>query len=742
MKELQIQVCSDRKQTKNEYLLLSVTYLFFMISCMKIFCSGFEVLAPDPWLLILSSAAVGTAALLVRSEKIRTYLLPAGIAGILLLFLAGFSYSRNGISLLANEFLTFLTGKTGKIYLDFPAVENKGAFYTAFLFGCFFALILQELFYRRKQLYGLIFAVGCLYGCAVGFFTLDGTLFFLFGSVILLLFTQKMHGMHWKGVQGMLTAFLCIAVVCSFAALLSSAAAGEHFSTKYITRDLKEKIHQAQYDTGTNAMPEGNLRNLGYFHKTEEEALILSSEKPQKFYLRGMTGEIYTGNAWESLSDESYIQGEDLFYWLHKNDFYGQTAVARAMKTAGIDEACSLSVTNVSACKKLQYLPYGLADTKTLDADSIGDQTAAFTDEVMEYTYFSGSLPQWYEAYVFLSEHEQTKNVQEHLRLEESYREYVYENDLQLTNTAVGVFERIFGTETSDRTFSQILTLIRETLDYELEYKENVTTPNGNNDFLQYTLEQSRSGYSVHYATAATLMLRYFGIPSRYAEGYFLSAEEAANYQAGDSIILTEADAHAWPEIYLDGIGWIPFEVTPGYIDEEELEMAAQVVSNGLGEGIGKSYAGSSLTYQPPKQQENKQKISDLNSMFRFQIKHVISLLLILLLLLLLFFLCRILGKRRKLLKFLKQLKTAEDREAITEMFAYSHMLMETCHVTDDSFEEMKLINQKALFSGHEQESTVRKQMEAFMERIVQKCKRSQSFSKQLKYHYILWLYH
>ena len=63
---------------------------------------------------------------------------------------------------------------------------------------------------------------------------------------------------------------------------------------------------------------------------------------------------------------------------------------------------------------------------------------------------------------------------------------------------------------------------------------------NGSGDFLQYTLERSGHGYSVHYATAAVLMLRYMGVPARYVEGYYLSAEDAARYKAGETITLTE----------------------------------------------------------------------------------------------------------------------------------------------------------------------------------------------------------
>ena len=54
----------------------------------------------------------------------------------------------------------------------------------------------------------------------------------------------------------------------------------------------------------------------------------------------------------------------------------------------------------------------------------------------------------------------------------------------------------------------------------------------------------------------------------------FAFAEEAAEYESGESIILTENHAHAWAEYYLEGVGWIPFEVTPGYMDDE-LEKAA-----------------------------------------------------------------------------------------------------------------------------------------------------------------------
>ena len=56
-------------------------------------------------------------------------------------------------------------------------------------------------------------------------------------------------------------------------------------------------------------------------------------------------------------------------------------------------------------------------------------------------------------------------------------------------------------------------------------------------------------------------------MPARYVEGYLVRDLESGN---GAQAIMDEA-AHAWAEIYVKGVGWIPIEVTPGFIDEAAL---------------------------------------------------------------------------------------------------------------------------------------------------------------------------
>lgn len=65
-------------------------------------------------------------------------------------------------------------------------------------------------------------------------------------------------------------------------------------------------------------------------------------------------------------------------------------------------------------------------------------------------------------------------------------------------------------------------------------------------------------GYCVDFAHAAVTLMRAVGLPARVATGY--QSPESAR-QGGSTIVLTDAFAHAWPEVYLDNVGWIVADV-------------------------------------------------------------------------------------------------------------------------------------------------------------------------------------
>ena len=86
--------------------------------------------------------------------------------------------------------------------------------------------------------------------------------------------------------------------------------------------------------------------------------------------------------------------------------------------------------------------------------------------------------------------------------------------------------------------------------------------------FLDHFLFDKKEGYCSYYATAFVIIARSEGIPARYVQGYRVPlGKESVNKVSSDF-------AHAWPEAYLDGIGWVGFEPTPGMHVETSWELS------------------------------------------------------------------------------------------------------------------------------------------------------------------------
>ncbi len=85
-------------------------------------------------------------------------------------------------------------------------------------------------------------------------------------------------------------------------------------------------------------------------------------------------------------------------------------------------------------------------------------------------------------------------------------------------------------------------------------------------------LTETKTGYCVQFASSLAMMLRSLGIPARYCEGYvasdfssgYATDRDAARYYSTDVL---DSDAHAWVEVYYDGLGWVQYEATPSYHD-------------------------------------------------------------------------------------------------------------------------------------------------------------------------------
>lgn len=78
------------------------------------------------------------------------------------------------------------------------------------------------------------------------------------------------------------------------------------------------------------------------------------------------------------------------------------------------------------------------------------------------------------------------------------------------------------------------------------------------NDFLDP--ENGHAGYCQHYASALAVLGRALGVPTRIVLGYNAGVGER---EEDGYFTVQSKQLHAWTEAYLDGVGWVPFDVTP-----------------------------------------------------------------------------------------------------------------------------------------------------------------------------------
>jgi hypothetical protein len=107
---------------------------------------------------------------------------------------------------------------------------------------------------------------------------------------------------------------------------------------------------------------------------------------------------------------------------------------------------------------------------------------------------------------------------------------------------------------------------------------------------------EDKRGYCVHIAHAATYLLRAMGVPARVSAGYAVPASQLGE---GSSLLIKQNDAHAWTEIYLDKVGWIPIEVTPERSDVQQEQFRDKDLQQLLGEMARKQGRTSSQRAQP-----------------------------------------------------------------------------------------------------------------------------------------------
>ena len=284
---------------------------------------------------------------------------------------------------------------------------------------------------------------------------------------------------------------------------------------------------------------------VGPQKQTHSPVLEITADETRTLYLRGKTYDRYTGRGWTAWEQEQTPAGG--FQTGPRYQPVARTHEA-AIRTYGAAEAAYVP-----------YYPLG----GTLEAlKPVGDRYLQ-SGGGREYTVSYMTLP-YGGAFSTPEEFRLAESFSSTLLEQPSpdYEAYVLRYDLALPEeTRQGILE-ILAEQEVPWTPEGVAEFLQGVASYDL----NTARVPLDEDFVLWFLRESETGYCVHFASAATVMLRAIGIPARYATGY------VAYCRAGQTVLVTSDTAHAWVEYYVNG-NWIPLEVTPGGAPQEAPEQ-------------------------------------------------------------------------------------------------------------------------------------------------------------------------
>ena len=361
---------------------------------------------------------------------------------------------------------------------------------------------------------------------------------FLFAMVMLLFTGPVRRQDETRGNQAALclVAPLAVLLLVLFLCIPQNNYTGSEAPRKVVDKLLSSEIMEKLLGSGAEEGVTGtsvdsgivNLKTVGVRLESRAEVMQVLTDYDGTLYLRGRALDRYDGTTWT----DSGVRTSDLKW----------------PESSQLGEGGEVMITTRYAHRML-YLPYyvssrdltdmtrGLENTKQLTQYSFSCDVLSVTND--HYKIYTNAL----------FDNTWDASFYRYLHLSEDV--WAWAEPLALEITA--------GEETTFGKAQAIAAYVRNSATYNTK---TYRMPSGSNDFAKWFLEESDTGYCVHFATTATVLLQAAGIPARYVTGYMVEAKAAY------PVVVRSDDAHAWAEFWLPGFGWMVLEATPGAYEE------------------------------------------------------------------------------------------------------------------------------------------------------------------------------
>lgn len=591
-KEIQLNTDSVIVDCNKRIVINSIMAFMASVSIVMGVCSEFHIKVSLP-IMILVCAATSVLLQFIMSSKRR--LIIGGsifIAGCVVVCLCLIGQLTNGFAIMANQLLTTVNKNMAMANLMFVANKNSSGVDVIVASAVFAVTVTFVMSILIRVRFNILAVVLIFYGIIIGMLYRD-----MGNPVWIVLGIAAATGILSIGnIRGNISFDMYIYTGLKLI-LLGGLSICIFLFFKYTPLGAVDNVKNTIVYNGGNVLygksdyPEGEFDRFDDVVITGEPRLKVTTDYPVRLYLRGYVASKYTSEGWKE--NDQYIYGGDyegVFDWFVKNQYSPLTNLAAYIEESRNQDSefisqnrVSVSIENDGARRKYQYLPDSLTYS-SLPGLYVAKNDVNFIAQGIKtkskYSFEIEEVPEGkYKNLYGASWYKNKSGDEDFLKSENVYGTFARKYYMDVPDDISTYFDNNVMYAGKTLNPFDALTVVRKYLENQISYNEEAAGYSGNDDFVINLLENSKEGYSVHYASAAVLLFRYYGIPARYVEGYLsYPAEDGSN-----TVTLTDGDAHAWVEVYISGLGFIPFEVTPGFYEDEEAG------ANGGGGGGGSS---------------------------------------------------------------------------------------------------------------------------------------------------------
>ncbi|MBR3787785.1 MAG: hypothetical protein IKM63_00555 [Firmicutes bacterium] len=710
-----------------------------------------------PWVMLTAAGCTAAAyGFLIKLNKQKMFFL-ASLAVMLIITVAFGRPLINGLCAFWNQAGDAWTAGSGVVTVEFGASTSSFSFLIASVFIGMAAAVLSCVLTSLERYLAVILVPLLIFVGMVTFHS-DGTFKYMAVCLVLAMCLLVCGNREERSIKCVVSRCVPV-IVCSVVILVIAASSNVEQWALEIGENTHDKLHSARYETEYTTLPEGDFSDYTEKDGASQTALAISMEQPEEMYLRGFTAAGFSQDVWKPLDAEILAANEDLLYWMNTNGFDPQMQFDQAISLIEKNEETKekslkkVTIQNLNACSEYMYVPYSLSSEECLIAENISpDGLAADGNRMYTYSVIPEGSGEIGKILKKLKNSDNEK-VKEYRQAENSYRQFIYKYYLDIPEDVEAAmsqyWEMISSSENKDRMTTA------QAQNYARVFLEECFPENGESPGLDLPLEKAKDS-SYQYATVAVLTLRYYGIPARYAEGYIITEEMADGMEKNGFLQLDESCSGAWAEVYQDGIGWMPMNMTPG-LEEENSGVDPDAEDGDKPQEI------------PPK---GSMQLDDMDDMaeepdpdggYVVSIKKVISFTALLIIAAILLLIAALAVRRHILLKrrttrwdnenindavawifadteyLLKKLGFDRHGGSMTELISSVEEILGSDYTR--SFEEMIIINSRAVFSSHKLDEEGRETAKAFYSYTLEHLRSGAKWHKRLWMQWVLCLY-